>query len=80
MREAHGREPTEAGVGSGAARVSVVVPTYLEADNVPVLVRRLQTVAGAGHMLPLTHGEAVNSAIADHLGRNRLAGPQPVAA
>ena len=28
---------------------------------------RLQTVAGAGHMLPLTHGDAVNRAIAEHM-------------
>ncbi len=28
---------------------------------------RLQTIAGAGHMLPLTHGEAVNQAVAEHL-------------
>jgi len=39
---------------------------------------RLETVDGAGHMLPLTHGEAVNAAITDHLWRNRLT--QPVAA
>jgi pimeloyl-ACP methyl ester carboxylesterase len=28
---------------------------------------RLRTIEGAGHMLPLTHGEAVNAAIAEHL-------------
>jgi pimeloyl-ACP methyl ester carboxylesterase len=39
---------------------------------------RLQPVDGAGHMLPLTHGEAVNGAVADHLWQNRLT--QPVAA
>jgi pimeloyl-ACP methyl ester carboxylesterase len=39
---------------------------------------RLQTVDGAGHLLPLTHGEAVNAAIADHLFQNRLT--QPIAA
>ncbi len=30
---------------------------------------RLRTVAGAGHMLPLSHREAVNSAIVEHLLR-----------
>jgi len=28
---------------------------------------RLQTIDGAGHMLPLTHREAVNAAILEHL-------------
>lgn len=28
---------------------------------------RLQTIAGAGHMLPLTHRDAVNAAVAEHL-------------
>src|SRR5438034_33131 len=32
---------------SSAATVSVIVPTYLEAENVPVLVERLKTVAAA---------------------------------
>ena len=41
---------------------------------------RLQTIEGAGHMLPLTHAEAVNAAIIDQLSRNHLAGPRPVAA
>jgi pimeloyl-ACP methyl ester carboxylesterase len=30
---------------------------------------RLKTIEGAGHMLPLTHHEAVNAAIAEHLSR-----------
>src|SRR5882672_5562767 len=30
---------------------------------------RLKTIEGAGHMLPLTHHEAVNAAIAQHLSR-----------
>ncbi|MFQ5545667.1 MAG: alpha/beta fold hydrolase [Acidiferrobacterales bacterium] len=31
---------------------------------------RQQTIAGAGHMLPLTHADVVNAAIAEHLARN----------
>jgi pimeloyl-ACP methyl ester carboxylesterase len=55
-------------------------PTLRIAELVAQLLpmARLQTVGGAGHMLPLTHGEAVNAAVADHLWRNRLT--QPVAA
>jgi len=34
---------------------------------------RLQTIEGAGHMLPLIHREAVNAAIAEHLSRNTAA-------
>ena len=30
-----------------------------------------ETVAGAGHMLPLSHREPVNAAIAEHIDRNR---------
>jgi pimeloyl-ACP methyl ester carboxylesterase len=37
----------------------------LVADALPKA--RLQTIAGAGHMLPLTHREAVNAAVAEHL-------------
>jgi pimeloyl-ACP methyl ester carboxylesterase len=36
---------------------------------------RLEVVQGAGHMLPLTHGERVNALIAAHLERARLALP-----
>ena len=39
--------------------------TELLAATLPAA--RLQTVAGAGHMLPLTHSEVVNAAIAEHL-------------
>jgi pimeloyl-ACP methyl ester carboxylesterase len=55
-------------------------PTLRIAELVAQLLpkARLQAVDGAGHMLPLTHGEAVNAAVADHLWRNRLT--QPVAA
>ena len=31
---------------------------------------RLQTIDGAGHMLPLSHKEAVNAAVAEHLRRS----------
>ena len=41
---------------------------------------RLQTIEGAGHMLPLTHPEAVNAAIATHLQRCRSEGRHPAAA
>jgi pimeloyl-ACP methyl ester carboxylesterase len=41
---------------------------------------RLRTIEGAGHMLPLTHHEAVNAAIAEHLSRNTAALQRPVAA
>jgi pimeloyl-ACP methyl ester carboxylesterase len=41
---------------------------------------RLQTIEGAGHMLPLTHHEAVNAAIAQHLSRNTTARQRPAAA
>jgi pimeloyl-ACP methyl ester carboxylesterase len=40
---------------------------------------RLQTIEGAGHMLPLTHAEAVNAAIAEHLSRSMAAGQRPAA-
>jgi len=35
------------------------------------------TIAGAGHMAPITHAEPVNAAIATHLERNRPAGTTP---
>ena len=41
---------------------------------------RLRTIEGAGHMLPLTHHEAVNAAIAEHLSRNTAARQRPAAA
>lgn len=41
---------------------------------------RLRTIEGAGHLLPLTHKEAVNTAIAAHLSRNMAGGRRPVAA
>jgi len=41
---------------------------------------RLQTIDGAGHMLPLTHREPVNAAIAEHLSRNTAARQRPAAA
>ena len=50
----------------------------LVADSLPE--GRLQTIDGAGHMLPLTHKEAVNAAVAEHLLRSMAAGPRPVAA
>jgi len=41
---------------------------------------RLRTIEGAGHMLPLTHKDAVNAAIAEHLLRSRVGQGRPVAA
>jgi pimeloyl-ACP methyl ester carboxylesterase len=40
----------------------------------------LQTIEGAGHMLPLTHKEAVNAAIAEHLRRALADGRRTAAA
>jgi pimeloyl-ACP methyl ester carboxylesterase len=41
---------------------------------------RLQTIEAAGHMLPLTHTEAVNAAILDHLSQRMAADWCPAAA
>lgn len=41
---------------------------------------RLRSIDGAGHMLPLTHRDAVNAAIADHLLDPAADRPQPAAA
>jgi pimeloyl-ACP methyl ester carboxylesterase len=41
---------------------------------------RLRTIEGAGHMLPLTHHEAVNAAIAEHLFRSPAGRQRPAAA
>jgi pimeloyl-ACP methyl ester carboxylesterase len=41
---------------------------------------RLQTIEAAGHMLPLTHAEAVNAAIVDHLSQSTAARWRPAAA
>ncbi len=41
---------------------------------------RLQTIEAAGHMLPLTHTEAVNAAILDHLSHRTAAQQRPAAA
>ncbi|MGH6928922.1 MAG: alpha/beta fold hydrolase, partial [Dongiaceae bacterium] len=49
----------------------------LVADALPR--SRLQTIAGAGHMLPLTHREAVNAAIAEHLVRTNTDRQRPAA-
>jgi pimeloyl-ACP methyl ester carboxylesterase len=40
---------------------------------------RLQTIEGAGHMLPLTHADAINRAIVEHLS-GCVAGRRPAAA
>jgi pimeloyl-ACP methyl ester carboxylesterase len=41
---------------------------------------RLQTIDGAGHMLPLTHKEAVNAAVVEHLLRSKAGRHRPAAA
>jgi pimeloyl-ACP methyl ester carboxylesterase len=41
---------------------------------------RLRTIEGAGHMLPLTHREAVNAAIAEHLFCSPAGRQRPAAA
>jgi pimeloyl-ACP methyl ester carboxylesterase len=41
---------------------------------------RVQTIEGAGHMLPLTHRDAVNGAIAEHLSCSTAVRPRPAAA
>jgi pimeloyl-ACP methyl ester carboxylesterase len=41
---------------------------------------RLRTIEGAGHMLPLTHREAVNIAITEHLFRSMADRKRPAAA
>jgi len=41
---------------------------------------RLQTIDGAGHMLPLTHKEAVNAAVMEHLLRSKAGRHCPAAA
>ncbi len=41
---------------------------------------RLQTIEAGGHMLPLTHAEAVNAAILDHLSHRTAAHQRPAAA
>jgi pimeloyl-ACP methyl ester carboxylesterase len=41
---------------------------------------RLRTIERAGHLLPLTHKEAVNAAVAEHLSRNMAGGRRSVAA
>ena len=41
---------------------------------------RLRSIDGAGHMLPLTHRDAVNAAVLDHLLDSAGRLPQPVAA
>lgn len=50
----------------------------LVAENLPNC--RLQTIAGAGHMLPITHKESVNAAIAAHLLRAAASRHRPAAA
>jgi pimeloyl-ACP methyl ester carboxylesterase len=50
----------------------------LLADSLPA--SRLHRIEGAGHMLPLTHKEAVNAAVAAHLFRSRAGEHCPAAA
>jgi pimeloyl-ACP methyl ester carboxylesterase len=50
----------------------------LVADSLPA--GRLQTIEGAGHMLALTHKEAVNAAVVAHLSRAMTGRLRPAAA
>jgi pimeloyl-ACP methyl ester carboxylesterase len=50
----------------------------LLAESLPA--SRRQTIDGAGHMLPLTHRDAVNAAVLAHLLRNKAGRHRPVAA
>ena len=50
----------------------------LVAESLPE--SRLQTIDGAGHMLPLSHKEAVNAAVAEHLRRSMAGRHRPAAA
>jgi len=50
----------------------------LVAESLPAAC--LETIAGAGHMLPLTYKEAVNAAIVEHLARNMTGRHRPAAA
>ena len=50
----------------------------LLAESLPA--SRLQTIDGAGHMLPLTHRDAVNAAVLAHLLRNKADRHRPAAA
>jgi len=56
-----------------ARRIAEIVANSLPAG-------RLQTIDGAGHMLPLTHKDVVNGAIVEHLFRNRGDRRRPAAA
>jgi pimeloyl-ACP methyl ester carboxylesterase len=49
----------------------------LLAESLPA--SRLRSIEGAGHMLPLTHKEAVNAAVAAHLFRSRAGEHRPAA-
>ncbi len=77
--EALGRIPAPALILRGAAsprptrRIAALVAQVLPDA-------RLQTIEGAGHMLPLTHREPVNAAIAEHLSRNTAARQRSAAA
>jgi pimeloyl-ACP methyl ester carboxylesterase len=77
-----------------AALRQIEVPTLiLRGDASPLPTRRiaallaealpnacLRTIEGAGHMLPLTHREAVNAAIAEHLFCSPAGRQRPAAA
>lgn len=50
----------------------------LVADSLPAA--RLKTIEGAGHMLPLTHKDALNATVVEHLLRNMAGQHRPAAA
>jgi pimeloyl-ACP methyl ester carboxylesterase len=78
-RAAYGRigAPTLVLRGSRSPRPTLRI-AELVAHSLPR--SRLQTIDGAGHMLPLTHAEAVNAAIVEHLLRRTPGRRHPAAA
>ncbi len=79
FRAAYGRigAPTLVLRGSRSPRPTLRI-AELVAHSLPR--SRLQTIDGAGHMLPLTHAEAVNAAIVEHLLRRTPGRRHPAAA
>ena len=69
--------PTLILCGARSPRPSVRIAELLT-ETLPA--SRLHHIGGAGHMLPLTHKEAVNAAVAAHLFRSRAGERCPAAA
>jgi pimeloyl-ACP methyl ester carboxylesterase len=69
--------PTLILCGASSPRPSLRIAELL-AETLPA--SRLHRIGGAGHMLPLTHKEAVNAAVAAHLFRSGAGRHHPAAA